>query len=478
MKWSDHHRLKLILEPEELEKHFRGYDEWWYQRAWIANEVSIETAYGNVNEVARILSLTLELPSYLSFRNKSKVIKKYRIPRKVSVSRNAEKQQLGDSKKMGRYCVEVAQAITIERVYGRLPIVSGSLHSQKDDVARLTALPSGLISMINGNRPHHIARAKNTCNPIPKGSELDDFRWGIVRMKLMAEFIIFIFQTGMNVSQTLRLERRVFKYKGQGSTDWRVSVHKPRRQGGVEFTIYRMYRPWFKRYIEFITHFYPDDERLFPLGNLQMSQQGLIKYNVFKKQLAQDGIPWLSPKTIRNTRVNFIDRLAGDPNVSAEMAQHSREVFKDRYELPSQQRALTEITGFWATEPMRSLIQSECRGRPEAIKGKPEQIVTPDCMHESGCLFCKSHRDIKSFDYVWGLITFRMLKIVELRSRHTASDGTVDLIVAKLTDKIEAYRSMNDESRQWVIEGLERVGEGDYHPNWDNILQFWEGGGG
>ena len=474
VRWIDNQGSKLSCNSKVLEQHFRAYDQWWYERAWIAKTVAYETAYNTVNEVARILTLTFELPEYLSFRNKSKVVKKYKHPRKVSVSPKGEKQHLGNSKRLGQYCVELADAITIEAVYGCLPIRS-EVTSENENSAFLTAIPSGLVSMLNHKTPRTRALAKGLCRPVQQDVELNSYRAGIVKLRLIAEFLIFIFQTGMNVSQVLELKRRYFKYKLKGDFEWSVSTHKPRRQGGVEFTIYKSYKPWFKRYLEFIDHFFPNDERLFPLGNQKMSDQGAIKYETFKNQLGQDSIPWIPPSIIRNTRINFIDRISSDPNVSTEMAQHARETFKERYQLPSQQRSLTAITDFWKNEPM-SLLNSGCNGKPEVIDSKTDVAVAPDCMHESGCLFCKNHRDINSFDYVWGLITFRWLKIVELQLLDkVTADNPANLVVAKLTDKIKAYEELGLESRGWVIESLERIEEGDYHPNWNNILRFWEG---
>lgn len=197
-----------------------------------------------------------------------------------------------------------------------------------------------------------------------------------------------------------------------------------------------------------------------------------MNYGVLKAQAKQDGIPWIPPRVTRNTRANFLDRMSGDPNLSAEMSQHTREVFKHAYERPSQQRAMTSLTKFWNEKPV-SLINSGCNAQPEPTQDKPSGLISPNCINESGCLWCKSHRDINSEDYVWSLATFRYLKIIEA-AQPVKREIPADLVIRRLSDKLDAFRKRNPESQKWVIEALIRIEEGVYHPTWKNIIQFWE----
>ena len=127
---------------------------------------------------------------------------------------------------------------------------------------------------------------------------------------------------------------------------------------------------------------------------------------------------------------------------------------------------------FWEKNPI-SLINSGCDAKPESTEDRPSGVISPNCINESGCLWCKSHRDIDSEDYVWSLATFRHLKLIEA-AQPIKREIPSDLVIERLADKLQAFRDRNEKSRKWVDEALLRIEEGDYHPTWKNVLNFWE----
>jgi hypothetical protein len=163
------------------------------------------------------------------------------------------------------------------------------------------------------------------------------------------------------------------------------------------------------------------------------------------------------------------------------MAQHTKEVLKDRYERPSQQRAMVEITRFWSKhDPIQlgelkgSLIASECDGRPEANDDKPKSVVEPNCVNPSGCLWCSHRRDLDSEDYVWSLASMRYLKTIEAGLNVTPKAVPADEVVRRISDMIAWYRNSTPERAQWVFEAEQRIAEGAYHSNWSPIIEFLE----
>jgi hypothetical protein len=100
-------------------------------------------------------------------------------------------------------------------------------------------------------------------------------------------------------------------------------------------------------------------------------------------------------------------------------------------------------------------------------------VTNPDCTHESGCLWCSKHRDIDSEDYVWSLASFRRLKLIEA-TQPIKREIPADRVIARVSDKLEAFKERNETSRRWVSEAQMRVEEGDYHPTWRNVIAFWE----
>lgn len=467
MKWVDEKNIHLSMDDKTLETAYLAYDEHCYSRAWTKKEIAQITAYKAVFNVGQSLSKLMERPAHTQLKYQSRTIKAYKAPRKTSVSRAAEKQHLGDSQLLGYYCVDIADAITIESAYGQLPITTNTL--KPDGSKQAIEMPWGLVKLLKHDSKHTSHRAIALCKPT---NCIDMFRGSLIRIRLLAELVIFVYQTGMSVSQVLQIERKGFSYKLQGNNDWLVTCHKGRKQGPVSFTIYKEYRARFKRLIKFVDHFCPEDYQLFPLSYKSSKNRGSVHYKSLTDQAKRDGIPWIPPRVTRNTRANFLDRMTGDPGLSAEMSQHTKEVFKQNYERPSQQRSMAALTIFWKKEPI-SLINSGCNAQPEPSPDKPSDVIGPNCINESGCLWCKSHRDIYSEDYVWSLASFRHLKLIEA-AQPIKREIPADLVIERLSNKLEAFKKRSEQSQKWVEEAIMRIEESFYHPTWKNIINFWE----
>ena len=302
-------------------------------------------------------------------------------------------------------------------------------------------------------------------------------------MRIYAEFMIFIAQTGINIAQTTELKRDKFRYRAIDSNQsWHVTVYKSRAGHEVSFDIFKDYKKRLNEHIEFIKHFFPDSDFLFPVfAHNGKGTSKISDYKFLYGFLVEHDIPWVPPRSLRKTRINWILRRSGDPTFTADVAQHTVEVLKRHYELPSQQRSMNEITRFFnklhdpiQEEELRdAIILAQCNGEPRAIESKPKTVPAPNCVNPTGCLWCEHLRDIDTFDYVWGLVTFRHLKSIEavvIKSDTVPSDIAID----RLSDKIEWYCTSSDEREAWVKEAEMRVSEGDYHPNWSAVIKFLE----
>jgi len=304
-------------------------------------------------------------------------------------------------------------------------------------------------------------------------------RWTAVNIRIRAEFFIFIAQTGMNTSPARGIKRARYHYRSLGDS-WEVREYKNRRGGSVLFRTYKSYKPFLVNYLKFIEHFFPDSDLLFPMfGEGGVSVPLNKSYLNFIKLCKKYDIPWVPPKILRNTRTNWILRRSGDEDLTAEVAQHSKEVLRDKYEQPSQHRAMTQITRFWNKhDPIKygelkgSVIGSQCNGKPEPLDSKPASIVDPDCVTPSGCLWCKHYRDLDTFDYVWLLLSMRYLKSIESSAAITREEVPADLVIARLTEKLSWYRTSSKKREKWVTEGEVRIEEGYFHPVWKGLIEF------
>ncbi|HJW55097.1 MAG TPA: site-specific integrase [Burkholderiaceae bacterium] len=309
-------------------------------------------------------------------------------------------------------------------------------------------------------------------------------RYHLANLRIEAEMLMFIAQTGMNVSQAVNAELRQFFYVSH-LDGYQVKDYKERRGGVVLFEIFKDYKAHFERYLAWRRTLFPNSNFLFPFVSATGTRQD--------KKFANDrisevcfkiGITYVPPRTLRNTRVNWLLRKSADPELTAEMAQHTRETLLAVYERPSLQRALVETARFWSATDMQAMMTESvapggCNGQAKAMPDSPTDAPAPDCSKASGCLWCENHRDIDSLDYVWALSSYKQLKVVELTK---ASSPLVNrgvppphLAIDRLNAKLRWYEQSNSTRREWVSEAEARIAEGDYHPSFDIEILELEG---
>lgn len=476
-----------------LEANYLEYAEHLFTRSKIkGSTLSPRSAYGKAVTLSSIFCSILAIPDTVRLVNRTRLRSTKRSL--TAVSKGAEKQNLEATFKQGNFLVDIAQGISIESVYGplplRIPIRKGLIKESN------VLLYAGLKELEWTNTPMsdwtNYQRASYR-DALKRRSPVSDIlprkygakRWMLVNLRVQVEFLIFLAQTGMNLTQAREMSRGSLKYKSIGDS-WQVRCYKNRKGGEVSFRIYKSYKPFLENYRTFANHFFPDSSLLFPqFDKLGMSESitrsGLGTFAMLQKLMVTHGLTWVTPRELRNTRVNWLLRRSGDPDLTAEMAQHSREVLKNQYEWPSQQRAMIEVTHFWNKhDPIQksdlraSVISSNCNGFPESVAGRPEAIVEPNCVNPSGCLWCKHQRDVDSADYVWSLSSYRHLKSIEASLVMSREEFPSDVVIARLSEKIEWFKDSNSERATWVEEAQERIEEGYYHPNWSPIIEFME----
>lgn len=452
-------------------------------------ELKKSTVYGYGAALSNIFGEILDVPKSVALINRTRL--EYPLSPKKAVSREADKQNLEDTYKMGSFLVDLVSGITVDAVLGQLPL--------RIPIRNEVVENNEIVISLNKTRvvkedavfqpPHSLTKEeRNSVKQIKKSrapvdSIVGTKRGYFVTLRITAEFLIFIAQSGMNVTTAGALKRAEFKYKPIGDK-WQVRAFKNRRGGEVIFNIYQSYKPHLQKYLTFRDHFFPESDLLFPWCDMggRVSSGERILYRTLQKLLAKHDVPWIQPRTLRKTRVNwFLRRSGGDAALTAEMHQHFLETLRDRYELPSQQRASAEITRFWhsrdsirVVDLKTSVISGQCSGEAVPTEDKPPSVVSPNCINQSGCLWCKNMRDIDSLDYVWSLASFRHLKTIEAAGVTNKGVTPTDMVIQRLTEKITWFRQGSDLQAEWVDEAEMRVAEGDYHPHWSGVLEFLE----
>jgi hypothetical protein len=449
---------------------------------------SKETAYGYAITLSALFSSILELPDEEPLINLTR-IKAFRKKSRRKF-KDTQKQNLQISFKFGNFLTDLVKGLSIEAISGtlplRIPIRDGLVPGNEiylDGGVSKTGLSNTPVSTPQQRHRHkkkQLLRAPTTQLSGRGGAG----RCRLVNLRLQAEILIFLAQTGMNLTQAIDMKKSVYKFKTDGDS-WEVRDYKNRKAGEVEFKIFKAYKPFFNDLKKFTQHYFPQSNFFFPLfgktGAIETSTRvGYRQFNLIKDLCANYGISWVSPRIIRSTRINWIYRRSGDTDITAEIAQHGKKTLKQNYLIPNQQRAMTEITRFWHEhDPLKkeglnaTLIGSICNGVPQALDDKPEAVVMPNCETPSGCLWCQHHRDVDSEDYVWSLASLREIKIIEASKLLTPNKAPSDYVIDRISAKLEWFQKAGEERNAWVTEAFAKINEGDFHPNWAHILRYF-----
>lgn len=408
-------------------------------------------------------------------------------PRKRTVRGvEADKQNLQKTLEFGHFLLDIMDGLPLDKVFGPLP-VRIPLRSGQELVEWSFLAPPDKTLWANPQTPQHRYYAKKA-EQIRADYENDRTlrtRYPLVNLRIEAELLFFIAQTGMNLAQAHQLKIRHYSYAST-IDGYLVRDYKHRRKGEVLFEIFAEYKAIFERYLAWRKTIFPNDhdELLFPLVRTTRAVDKAPKFSRFNSTCDKLGLRFIPPSKLRNTRINWLLRRSGDVGLTAEQAQHTRETLIRIYEEPCLQQTMTEVVRYWqAADP--SIVPPApgvCTGAPMPVSGIPPGASQPDCIHPSGCLWCEHHRDIDSPDYVWSVACFRHLKSLELAIYHPPQPNKTKLpthpalfAIERLSDKLCWFQHSNAVRRAWVEESLARVEEGDHHPAWRDLINTEEG---
>ncbi|MDG0856200.1 site-specific integrase [Roseateles puraquae] len=450
-------RVGLPFDMQSVEKTFLHWADCLVHRHQVVKDLSPDSAYQFAASISKILDQVLERSSPLVTATRLKPKRLHR----TAVGVKAEKQSLTETFEFGHFLADICGALTVDSIMNRgLPV-------------QIDLRSGGVWLHWCGWHEKHFQRTFE----IYEADKSLRIRYPLVNLRIEAELLMFIGQTGINCTQALRMRLSRFQYASH-IDGYLVREYKPRRKGPVLFEIFKEYRPHFERYLKWRDELFPDSQMLFPFvrtgGGLESDRPTWR----IKKKCPSLGLTFVSPRELRNTRVNWLLRRSSDPDLTAEMAQHTRETLLEVYDRPSQQRAGVEVLRFWSKhDPALSMTTpiapGKCDGQPEPVKGIPISAPQPDCIRPSGCLWCSHHRDVDDFDYVWALVCFGLLKEYEMNRRHPSQGGqptAAELSMGRIRAKLKWFAESNPARLAWVEEAHVRVEEGNYHPSWKRLI--------
>lgn len=473
--WAEANGFSLNLDG--VDKTYLAWTEHLIARHRIHKELSSVTVHSKAAVVGGLL--TRVLGQKFPLVRKSRVVKPKDSGRFHKAA--GDKLRLVETVQFGSAVVGLCNQLVSDVLRGPLPVrvkVGSSEHElwaqlQKPE-ARQRRTPK---------RNHEAAKSQ-----LKRQAWETDFslsrRAPLLNLRLEAELLVFIAQTGMNLEQAFKLEMADFRYSSY-LDGYQVRAYKARRAGSVSFEVFSEYRMHFDVYLQWRREWFGDEGLLFPFVRENVAPNTAPEFHRVRRLLKSAGLNFIGPRSLRKVRVNWLLRELGDPEKVAELAQHDLATLHRRYERPHPQVAMAEITRFHQrTDPN---IAPPAPGRcvsatPKLIDGSPSGAPKPDCSTGAGCLFCENHRDIDSSDHVWSLTSYRHLKTIELasyrppvrtKSAHVP-DHPAKMAVDRLTEKLRFFESSSDVRRGWVQEAVARVNEGNHHPMWDGFIQLQE----
>lgn len=465
------------LRLETVPENYHAWAADLLHRQLVLKEISGTTVYDQAIALSGLFGRVLGRQHALI---KETRIRRPRETGKFSTSA-AGKVNLTETFIFGRVLIEICECLSFEGTQSALP-VQLSLHT-----GHTLELWSGLQrpSIRNRTTRRHIhevrvSEGKRAAWQTDKSLRT---RSPLVNLRIEAELLLFIAQTGMNLQQAYSLRMDTFHYISH-LDGYQVRQHKARREGAVLFEIFNEYRAHFEQYLDWRNAWFPgqEDGLLFPFHTDGRSPVYAPTFSRVQQICDGCSIQSVSPRSLRKTRINWLLRRISDPQLVADMAQHDLQTLLRQYAQPNLQLAMVEINKFHAktasslTPPGPGLCAIF---NPETLDNIPNGAPIPDCVTGGGCMFCKSHRDVDSSDYVWSLVSFRHLKSIELSRYKPPKTATLpphpaEMVVQRITQKIRFFESSSEVRGMWVRESLLRIDEGDYHPSWDGFIQLNE----
>jgi site-specific recombinase XerD len=411
--WADETGITLTL--ENVAPHFLSWSETLILRVRLG-AIKHLTAYGMACIVSGVLDEVFSLEQGL--------IRQTRLRRRVS-NRLPPSVDVEQAFAFGHALCDVCDALTPEVIRGSLPILirfrTGHLIEHWSGLRAIEKLKNKPSRLAVPNRIEGVMSMRHAW-------ELDTSnrtRKSVINLRIQAEMLIFVAQTGMNAAQVRTLTVGRFSYQSHSNGYLVRRIYKDRKKGEVEFEIYAEYRIFFERYLSWIRAIFPDreDDLLFPLISTATSQRRSLNgvcenLKAVRSICKRLDINYVIPRDLRKARINWLARRSGDLDQTAEMAQHSREVLLRNYLAPDPQVAAGEITRFFQQQNQASHMApgpGACiEPLPSPVSDMPKNAPAPDCVSPSGCMFCSHHRDIDSLDHMWSLTTYRYLKTMVL----------------------------------------------------------------
>lgn len=473
--WAD--KVDATVSIETIQSVYTEWTEHLLTRVRNDSGISARTAVTQAGTVGAVIDEMLEL--------NAGVLRTTRLFRTYGGTRRRRpkaKLNLEHTFAFGHALFDITQSLTVEAIRSPLPIkirFSGGV--ELEEWTRLRS-PNKVKNLAPDSPDSWEKRFVVTQREAWSADTSLRTRRPLANLRVEAELLIFIAQTGMNMAQAHTLKMGRFSYASHLDGYQVQRRYKNRRRGEVEFEIFSEYRPCFEAYLAWRDEMFGDtSDMLFPISSPHGRARDMPPtLSSIRKRVELVGIPFMPPRELRKTRVNWIKRRSKDDDLTAEMAQHTKATLLSDYDIPDHQVALIEVTRFheMTVAAMEAPGPVVCEGGSPTPLAPSDTSPEPDCISPAGCLFCAHQRDVNSLDHMWSLATFRYLKSLEL-TRYKPAAGNeathpAQEAIERITLKFHRFQAKGAKLSDWIAEAVARVNEGHYHPKWEGFVHLME----
>lgn len=476
ISWCE--KNSMIVSLSELQENFIAWSHYLLERVRVS-EIEISTADSLISSLCPIFDDILKLESGL---RKKVSIHHSAKSRKNKLTKNGTKQNLEEAYKFGSFLYDLTKGLSVDKIKGPLPLEipirgGGSL----TEWCKLRPPESVKSLQLSSTR---IARRHATINT--RSAYIADTslrtRHPLVNLRLEAELLIFIAETGLPLQSAYSIPYSKFSFKSITNGYEMKQIYKNRAQGEIVAQVHTEYRKVFDDYLSWRSEIFPNTENglLFPFHSIKGKTEHLAPlFAAVKKRCSGLDIKMFGPRALKKTKVNFLLRETKAPNIAAEYGQHSLKTLFRNYHEPSHQIAMIEISEFHKKHDpfLAAAGPGNCiQARPAPVEIQYTNIPLADCLSPSGCLFCMQNRDVEGYDHIWSLLSFQYLKTIEL-SKVTSLTLDSDnhpafYTIQRICDKINFLSSLSPKNEIWVTEARAKVTQGYYHPKWDGFIRL------
>lgn len=396
---------------------------------------------------------------------------------KVESEPKAEKIGTGVVRGFVDDLVDLISSLSLEAIAGTLP-VSTNLSSNQLKIEHWGRARSGTLSA-----------AQISARSLPvEVANLPKLRSGLLNLRTVAEYHLFIANTGCNVGQASAMTDGDFRFQSYKG-GYKVRKYKARKGGQVEFWITKGYRPFFEAHLAYRRSAFPGSksDRLFnvlPISG-QGSEAKVVNTESLRIFMRRAGRPYVAPSFLRASKANVVSRITGSSATTALVMQNTVATLGRHYIKTDLPIAISELSRYFevidpATKTSTSPVEGACEGlgHPTPAAYASPIVPDPDCVNPKGCLFCIHHRGVSEPGYPWAQLSYAEYlrrEVATYKSRRRTKDPHPGvLVIERIADEMNAFALHSDLHRSWVEYARRRVDDEDYHPHWRFYIELLE----